>query len=816
MELPSACTLGSCTSQHLHGRCARRMFAMLLLAVIACFCACSSGDRELPIHGSVSSFQGVWEYRYGACPLDSAQKPLCLQKNWNDGSFVAGPTESPPGRGGHNELWLRTTLPLSGYTDPVIFFRFVDQHYEAYLDGILVDKSPGNLLSHARFSGVYRLYLPLGRDYAGKRLVMRIQSRYWHIGVHRDQLIGEHSAIIGMTIRGGLSTVMVGSMLMVLALIGLALAAIEHRRDFAYYGTFALTSGAYLLARSPLRIFLFGDQELARVVELSTLALMAASLCAFVDALFGSGPLQLLRHLARFFVVFYLSSLLLTALDVFPFEWFLLPLQIFLLVMFFVLFVNAIRINMMGTLEARIMSVGMAISVMPTLYDLLATINVFQRYVVLTQYSVALFVLSVGVIVARRFIKAREAQLQLQTEAAQAQIRLGEQAALLQAAKRIAEGDLDAPIEVPQDNPLKSLADALNHLRSDVRSKIKQLSSRNAATKQLNDELRRQIEQRSRRLLDLILQRPLSAQGETHLKVQSMLGEHYKIICLLGTGATGVVVEVERTTDGKHLAAKVLTKATDKTGVIRFLREAQILSRLDHPNLVSIKDVDVTDNGVPFLVMELVEGQTLRQHRSRYKELRFALSVLRQIAEALAEIHACGVVHRDLRPSNILVTADSDTPKIKLFDFGVAALRVKEGAESGTYPKQKVSSSGTISSDRLDVSSHGIVIGSPMYIAPESRQGSSAVGPPADVFSLGVIAWELLTGELPFSRPPVDISASPDSMEAPKLHTKLPNVNPALEILVASCLQLDPAKRLTASQVAEELRLQEDELVQTT
>ena len=115
---------------------------------------------------------------------------------------------------------------------------------------------------------------------------------------------------------------------------------------------------------------------------------------------------------------------------------------------------------------------------------------------------------------------------------------------------------------------------------------------------------------------------------------------------MLGTGASGVVLEVRRITDGKRLAAKVLTNAQDQTGVVRFLREAQILSRLDHPNLVSIQDVDITEEGVPFLVMELVEGQTLRQLRNRYRDRRFALQALKPIADALKAIHDGGIIHR--------------------------------------------------------------------------------------------------------------------------------------------------------------------------
>lgn len=787
-----------------------RAFSAFLLVLLS-LSGCAGGDREFPIEGEVHPYRGSWEYRFGACPLDGNQRPLCLQSEWNDGSFVSGAVESPPGRDGKDELWLRTRLTGPRLVDPVMYLKFVDQFYEAYVDGKLVAKSPGDLFSKARLTGVYRAYLPLGPDYVGKTLAIRVHSRYWHIGIHRAQQIGERSTMIVSAIRNGLSAIMIGSMLMVLAMIGLTFAALQRHRAFALYGSFALLSGIYLLARSQLRIFLFGSQELARVFELSALALLAASLCGFIEEWFGAGPLGLLRHLKRLFVLFFLCSVVLVGSGVVPLEWLLLPLQSLLLAMVGVMLLNAVRIGALGHKDGRILSFGLAIAMMPTLYDLLSAMSMISRYVVLTQYAVALFVLSIGIIVVRRFVESRGEKLRLAMEAGQAKARLAEQDALLQAFRRVADGDLDSPIEVSADSSLKSLADALNRLREDVRSQIKQLSVQNVASKQLNSELRRQIEQRSRRLLDLMIQRPLQTKEQSQLKVQSLLGDHYRIVCMLGTGASGVVLEVERTTDGKRLAAKVLTNASDQSGVVRFMREAQILSRLDHPNLVSIKDVDITDEGVPFLVMELVEGQTLRQLRNRYRDRRFALTVLKQIADALTVIHEGGIIHRDLRPSNILVVDDGDTPRIKLFDFGVAALRAKEGTESGTYPKQKPGASVTSSADRLEISLPGIMIGSPMYMAPECRGGPQAAGTAADVYSLGMIAWELLTGELPFSRPPVELAAQHEPLTPPSLHTKIPDINPALWALISSCLHPDPGKRISAAQVATELALQVEE-----
>lgn len=792
---------------------AARIGRSLALLAVCLLLGCFSGERELPIDGAVAAYQGSWEYRYGECPKDTDGRFLCTSAQWNDGSFVSGPVDSPPKRSGRNELWLRTRLTGPSLSDPVLMLKSIDQTYEAYLNGERVAKSEGALETRDRLAGVNRAFIALGKDYVGKTLAVRVYARHGNIGLHREQLLGERAAMLGMVIRQGLPAVMIGSMLMVLALTGLSLAALQRNRSFALYGSFALMSGIYVLARSSLRIFLFGSQELSRALELSSLALLAAALCGFVASMFGRGPLGLLRYFCFGFFGFFVGGVLLVGTGLVPMESLLFPLQLMLLAMVAVLLINVVRISTEGGIDGRILSAGLAMAMMPTLYDLLSAMNLIQRYVVLTPYSVALFVLAVFVVVMRRFVALREQNLTLTLESTQVRLRLAEQDALLQAAKRLADGDLDTKIEVAPDSSLKSLATALNRLREDVRTRLRQLSFKNSAAKQLNDELRRQIEQRSRRLLELIQRRPIPQLTETPLKVQSLLGDHYRIVCLLGTGASGVVVEVERITDNKHLAAKVLTKATDQVGVTRFLREAQILARLDHPNLVAISDVDVTDEGVPFLVMELVEGQTLRQLRSRYRDHRFALSVLRQVADALTVIHQGGIIHRDLRPSNILVTDDGATPRIKLFDFGVAALKAKEGSESGTYPKQKLGSSGSVSgsSDRLEVSLPGMPIGSPMYMAPECRGGTSAIAAPADVFSLGVIAWELLTGDLPFVRPPMEMAAHGEPLTLPSLQSQTTNLNPALCVLVTSCLHIDPHKRLTAAQVAAELALQVEE-----
>jgi serine/threonine-protein kinase len=129
------------------------------------------------------------------------------------------------------------------------------------------------------------------------------------------------------------------------------------------------------------------------------------------------------------------------------------------------------------------------------------------------------------------------------------------------------------------------------------------------------------------------------------------------------------VYEVQRTTDRRHLATKVLGGRLSKTAIARFAREAQLLAKLKHPNLISIVDADVTDKHIAYIVMELVRGDNLAALHNKYGDLSFVLPILQQVADALATVHAGGVVHRDLKPADIR-SARSDESKLPLVHLG--------------------------------------------------------------------------------------------------------------------------------------------------
>ncbi|MFO0579196.1 MAG: 7TM diverse intracellular signaling domain-containing protein [Polyangia bacterium] len=246
-------------------------------------------------------------------------------------------------------------------------------------------------------------------------------------------------------------------------------------------------------------------------------------------------------------------------------------------------------------------------------------------------------------------VVASSRAMQAEVEAAMTKQRFNEQRALLDAAVRMASGDLSTPILVPIGSPYVHLADSLESMRQDVWTKILQLETKNREVEMLNLELRRQIAARSRRLIGAILrQHGGKAAPPPDLSPGRVIVGRYRVNRTLGQGAMGVVLEVERIADGRRLAAKFVSQRADQQSLLRFVREAQILARLSHPNLIAIFDVDMTAGGVLFMVMELVVGSPLDGLRKRYGQLPWALCVLHQTADALAAIHAAGIVHRAL------------------------------------------------------------------------------------------------------------------------------------------------------------------------
>jgi hypothetical protein len=299
-----------------------------------------------------------------------------------------------------------------------------------------------------------------------------------------------------------------------------------------------------------------------------------------------------------------------------------------------------------------------------------------------------------------------------------------------------------------------------------------EVEARAKEVRELNSEVRRQVAERARNLADSLMRLPDSP---SPIVTGDVIEGRYRVLRPLGQGGMGVVHEVERLDDGRRLALKMILGVADRSALARFAREAQLTAQLDHPNLVATLDLGVTSGEALFLVMELVAGTTLQAERARYGDMAWAMPVLVQVARALTAMHGQNIVHRDLKPSNVLL----EGVVAKVGDFGIAAL-LDEAAIPG-------------------LTRTGMVIGTPTYMAPELAQGVRAATAAADIFSFGVLCYEVLTRRLPHAVPPVLEARFGHSLPAPEpVDQAAPSLPKSLARLIDACLQVDPASRPTA------------------
>ena len=221
-----------------------------------------------------------------------------------------------------------------------------------------------------------------------------------------------------------------------------------------------------------------------------------------------------------------------------------------------------------------------------------------------------------------------------------------------------------------------------------------------------------------------------------------MIGQtisHYRILSKLGEGGMGVVYLGEDIALGRRVAIKTMAVAADKQHYrMRFLREAQSVSALNHPNIAAVYDYGETEGGNPFIVMELVEGLTLdRLMQDGALTLARAVEVIEKVAEALAEAHRLNIIHRDIKPSNVAVGARGD---VKVLDFGLAKQVNNEPSGADTPEAQALAVTQT---------REGVIICTPMYASPEQALGIQ-LDARSDIFSLGSLLYECIAGRPAF------------------------------------------------------------------
>jgi eukaryotic-like serine/threonine-protein kinase len=273
-----------------------------------------------------------------------------------------------------------------------------------------------------------------------------------------------------------------------------------------------------------------------------------------------------------------------------------------------------------------------------------------------------------------------------------------------------------------------------------------------------------------------------------------MIGD-LRILEILGRGGMGTVYlaeGVERSA-GQRVAVKVIAPhIADHPQVrARFEAEAQAVTRIDHPNVVKIHDYGVLSDGTLFHVMELLEGRELQQ----LLEERPPLSALQaapfvsQICAGLQAAHDSGVVHRDLKPENIIILRERPL-SLKLIDFGIAKL--------------------VDPNDWVQLTVTGMVMGTPLFIAPEQAMGDRArVGPRTDIYSLGVVLYAMLAGAPPFETEALGLLLAQHIKDPPPpLLERRPELSPAVAQVVHRCLEKDPAARFDSAQALAEAYLQ--------
>jgi serine/threonine-protein kinase len=331
-------------------------------------------------------------------------------------------------------------------------------------------------------------------------------------------------------------------------------------------------------------------------------------------------------------------------------------------------------------------------------------------------------------------------------------------------------------------------------LEKRVAEQVSEIVARAEEVARLNAQLQAQVRERSAELSTALAKLAQQLESGEGLRPGAVLGDRFEVGSLLGAGGMGAVYGgVDRAT-GARVAIKVIQAGSSQQldGLRRFLREARSAATVTHPAVVRTLHVDVSDDGLLYQVQELVEGETLQRRcvATRRWEAGAVARLVAVLCGALAAAHAKGVVHRDVKPANVMLTLSP--PGLKLLDFGIAKLH-EDVARDGEMATRT-----------------GALLGTPAFMAPEQFDTRHPLTDRADVYAVGVLMFLLLTGRYPFDGP------TPRAMMASHLLDEPPAVDPSLPgplpELVARCLKKHAAERPTASTLATELTALADDL----
>lgn len=332
---------------------------------------------------------------------------------------------------------------------------------------------------------------------------------------------------------------------------------------------------------------------------------------------------------------------------------------------------------------------------------------------------------------------------------------------------------------------------ALNlQLEGRVASQVGEITRRAEEVEQLNAQLQAQVRERSNEL-SLALERLAARRGDdARLARGTVLGQRFVVEGLIGEGGMGAVYSGTDQSTGARVAIKVIqaSSARQLDALRRFLREAKLAATVSHPGIVRMLHVDVSDDGMLFQAQELVDGESLQSclREGRRWDALVTARLLAALCDALAAAHAQGIVHRDVKAGNVMLTGAE--PGLKLLDFGISKLRqdAREVAQGQTRT--------------------GVFLGTPAYMAPEQLDGTSEITDRADVYAAGVLAFLLLSGRYPFEHLSLAGAIMERQSMVPALLDEVePSAPKELCILVGECLRREPDERPSTNELAHRL-----------